>query len=146
MNWLTLSEFEMITRALYTDSSNQSLWFYYEWLVLVYANLATIRESILPDLSISQRKDRLTKELDMLADMLDGDEDCKQIYEALVQLTIILSQLQNQQKASGLSEERPQSSEVGRGVWSWLEKLRQLDSLRRGRWDDMESKLRQLAI
>lgn len=60
--------------------------------------------------------------------MLDGAEDCKWIYIALIEYTMALRRL----------EERVPGPEERNECKLWLEELRKLDTFRGGRWDDLE--------
>lgn len=55
----------------------------------------------------------------------------KWIYEALIEYTLAISQLDSR---STTSEEKTE-------VAQWLAELRELDRKRNGRWDDLETKL-----
>jgi len=66
-----------------------------------------------------------------LKDMLDGAEDCKWIYNALLEYTLAICQM----------EEREPHGEEKQDCISWLAELRKLDPLRSGRWDDLGKSL-----
>lgn len=116
--------------ALWTDSYDQSLWFYYQFLM---SNLVgPVRSAtIVPSLTFEDRADFITKQLVELQDLLDGAEDCKWIYNALFDYTKALIALQ----------ERKASAEETNNLKVWLAELRKLDSLRTGKWDEMEKEL-----
>jgi geranylgeranyl transferase type-2 subunit alpha len=62
--------------------------------------------------------------------MLDGAEDCKYIYLALMDCTLLASKVEG-----NLSQE-------DRGqILSWLSEVKKLDPLRRQRWLDFEKGL-----
>jgi geranylgeranyl transferase type-2 subunit alpha len=63
--------------------------------------------------------------------MLDGAEDCKWIYNALIEYTIALCQMGG----------REPDIDEKQDCKTWLEELRKLDPLRSGRWDDLEQSL-----
>ena len=65
-------------------------------------------------------------------DMLDGAEDCKWIYDALIEYTLALSRI----------EERQLREDERVDCLQWLNELRKLDTLRGGRWADLELILR----
>lgn len=83
-----------------------------------------------PHLSPSERLEYLRDEIDAIREMLDGAEDCKYIYQALIECTLLASKV-----AGSLSDEDRKQ------VLSWLSELKQLDPLRRGRWLDFERTL-----
>lgn len=120
----------MMRNALWTDSNDQSLWFYYQFLmtsVIDHTGLA----SIVPTFTQLDRIDYVNRQLIDLRDMLDGAEDCKWIYNALLEYTLALCEL----------EKRRPSNEDIQDVKAWLTELRKLDQLRSGRWDAIETSL-----
>ena len=80
-------------------------------------------------LTSEQRLDYITREIDKILEMLDGAEDCKRIYQSLMQLSTMY-------KASNGAW--PVQA-TGMGVW--LSELRKLDPLRSGRWTDLDREL-----
>jgi geranylgeranyl transferase type-2 subunit alpha len=128
-----LLEFELIIAAMYTDSYpyQQSAWFYYQFLMTTvtdYVGHATITPNFTPE----DRAEYVTRQLVILKDMLDGAEDCKWIYNALIDYTMALCRI----------EERAVDSDERQDCATWLTELRKLDPDRSGRWDDMEKSLR----
>jgi geranylgeranyl transferase type-2 subunit alpha len=117
---------------MYTDSYpyQQSAWFYYQFLMTTltdYVGHATIT----PHFTQEDRVEYVTRQLAILKDMLDGAEDCKWIYDALIEYTMALCKM----------EERAPESDESQDCKAWLEELRKLDSDRSGRWDDLEKSL-----
>lgn len=84
-----------------------------------------------PNLSTSERLQYLRNEIEAIQEMLDGAEDCKYIYQALIECTLLVSKVAGQLSA----EDREQ-------ILSWLSELKQLDPLRKQRWLDFEKTLR----
>ncbi len=126
-------EFDLIISAMYTDSYpyQQSAWFYYQFLMTTltdYVGHATIT----PHFTQEDRVEHVTRQLAILRDMLDGAEDCKWIYNALIEYTMALCQM----------EERTSRIDESQDCKAWLVELRKLDPLRSGRWDDLENFLR----
>lgn len=76
----------------------------------------------------TEESQHLKTQLATISDMLDGAEDCKWIYEALLRYTMILRQIESEEEPIEKAKE-------------WLEQLRKLDPLRKGRWADMEREL-----
>ena len=109
----------MILSAIYTDPYDQSLWFYYEWLMT---------NNILP----ADKEDRLTTQVQLMMDMLPEIDDSKWLYEALVRYNIMLRDLQGQQAI-------PSNERALVELRSWLAELKKLDPLRDGRWKDIET-------
>ncbi|KAI9741169.1 MAG: Rab geranylgeranyltransferase [Cirrosporium novae-zelandiae] len=118
-------ELQLIRRALWTDPYDQSLWFYHQSL-MASVDPSLIKFSMVPGLDNDQRCRYVSKELEDILEMLDGAEDCKWIYQALIQYTLILVRLGKKME----EVERIRMTE-------WLSELRELDPLRRGRWDDL---------
>jgi geranylgeranyl transferase type-2 subunit alpha len=118
---------------MYTDSYPyaQSAWFYYQFLMTTltdYVGHATIT----PNFTDEDRVEYVIRQLAILRDMLDGAEDCKWIYNALIEYTMALSQI----------EAREPSLDEKQDCKTWLAELRQLDPFRSGRWDDLDKTLR----
>lgn len=84
---LVFVELKLIQRALYTDPYDQSLWSYHNYLM---GNFDSNRaeDSIAPDLSSIQKAEYLNNEYEKILDMKDGAEDCKWIYQSLIQFSI----------------------------------------------------------
>ncbi len=85
--------------------------------------------SIAPNLSLDQRLEYIRKEYDKVLEMLVGAEECKWIYQALIQISTLYKSLSNKWP----------SAEVQ--IKNWIRELRHLDPLRKGRWHDMEKDL-----
>lgn len=123
-------EFDLMKNALWTDASDQSLWFYYQYLMTTLLSPVG-HATIVPNFSPEERSAYVETQLVDLRDMLDGAEDCKWIYNALLEYTLAKAQM----------EERVPSSEEKSDVKIWLTELRKLDPIRAGRWDDLEKSL-----
>lgn len=121
-------ELELIQRALYADSNDQSLWFYHQYLICTF-DPKYIDGSIAPNLRLDQRLEYLSLEYKKVLEMLDGAEDCKWIYQSLIQTSVLYKNLSNKWPAPGGQ------------IKSWIRELQQLDPLRKGRWHDMEKGL-----
>ncbi|KAE8374765.1 hypothetical protein BDV26DRAFT_269375 [Aspergillus bertholletiae] len=122
-------ELELIHRAL-CDPYDQSLWFYHQNLMCIF-DPATSEQTMAPNLSQSERVDYLRHEIEEIQDMLDGAEDCKYIYQALIDCTLLVSKIKG-----------TMSSGDQQMVLSWISELKKMDPLRRGRWLDFERSLR----
>ena len=86
-------------------------------------------KSIAPDLSKEQRLDYVHREREFIEDLLEDAEDSKWVYQALVECAVLESKLVGSLPMS-----------VMESIGQWLEKLKQIDPLRKGRWDDMASR------
>lgn len=90
--------------------------------------------TITPNFTEEDRIEYVTRQLVILKDMLDGAEDCKWIYNALIEYSIALCRMEG--RALDLGERQDCAA--------WLGELRKLDQDRRGRWDDLEKLLKDL--
>lgn len=129
---LTHSEFDLIVSAMYTDSYPyaQSAWCYYQFLMTTLTNHVG-HSTITPSITNEDRIEYVNQQLVTLRDMLDGAEDCKWIYSALIEYTMALCQM----------DQRPPLPDEKQDCMTWLSELRKLDPLRDGRWDDLEKSL-----
>jgi len=122
-------EFDIMNRALWTDPTDQSLWFYQQFL-MTFLTEDIGKATIIPNFTISDRIEYVKRQLANVKDMLDGAEDCKWIYNALVEYTVALWRMQNR-----VPDNEKQD------VTLWLAKLKQLDPFRVGKWNDIENSL-----
>ncbi|PYH45233.1 Rab geranylgeranyltransferase BET4 [Aspergillus saccharolyticus JOP 1030-1] len=122
-------ELELIHRAL-CDPFDQSLWFYHQNLMCVF-DPTVAAHTMAPNLSDSDRLEYLRQEIEEIEDMLDGAEDCKYLYQALIDCTLLAW------KVEGITPGDAQK----RAVLSWLAELKKLDPLRQRRWLDFEQSL-----
>ena len=112
--------------GLNVGPEDQSLWFYHQYLMLNLTDL-TGRQTITPNLSLEERVAFVKREIDVVKDLWDDYDLVKWIYEALVEYTIMLIQLEGR-------DAEPREKE---DLKSWLGKLGSLDPERKGRWNDM---------
>ncbi|KAF2142238.1 uncharacterized protein K452DRAFT_318518 [Aplosporella prunicola CBS 121167] len=122
------AEFEFIQRALYTDPYDQSLWFYHAYLMNTVDPDTPPEARICLDLDSGLPKETYDEQLESIKDMMDGAEDCKWIYQALLQCALALKAV----SPDSVSEDE---------MAAWLAELRKLDPLRSERWDDLSKKL-----
>ena len=122
------TELKLIHNALF-DPYDQSLWFYHQTLMCTF-DPSTASETMTPELSKQERLDYLSREREFLDEVLEDAQDCKWVYQALIEC----AQLQ-----SKLEEQTLQGRRVD--VMYWLQKLVELDPLRKGRWEDLERSL-----
>ena len=73
------------------------------------------------------------QEVESVREMLDGAEDCKYIYQALLECSRQYLRL-----VAGIEKAEVTREEMK----GWLEELRKLDPLREGRWKDLERTLK----
>ncbi|KAI7687752.1 protein prenylyltransferase [Hortaea werneckii] len=124
------SEFELITRALYTDPYDQSLWFYHQYLMSTLDAENAQSAAILEPCTNADRLEYLEQELDSIRDMLDGAEDCKYIYQALLEYARRYLEVDAGNQTVTTAE-----------MTGWLAELRKIDPMREGRWKDLEAKM-----
>jgi geranylgeranyl transferase type-2 subunit alpha len=120
-------ELNLIREALNVGPEDQSLWYYHQFLVLNLVDY-TGRPTMVPNFAVEDRVTYVTREIEDIKDLLEDYDDIKWIYEALMEYTISVSQL----------EEREPQSEEKEDLKGWLAKLRELDPMRNGRWNDTE--------
>jgi geranylgeranyl transferase type-2 subunit alpha len=124
------SELSLICEAINTDPFDQSIWFYHQYLLSILSPSCPPNQLIVQDVTNGERQRYYEHEMEYIREILEDEADCKWIYEALL----------------GLAEA---SLEVDSGIGSfttkdmraWLDELKRLDPLRRGRWHDLERRL-----
>ncbi|KAL9087891.1 MAG: hypothetical protein Q9165_006453 [Trypethelium subeluteriae] len=122
-------EFKFIEQALWTDPYDQSLWGYHQFLILNIVPTVG-RQSFVSDLTNSERLDLLEREFKGTRELLEGAEKCKWIYQALLQYSELYLELDAGNRMFTTQDLR-----------HWLDQLKELDTLRTGRWNDLEKKL-----
>ena len=125
-------EVEMITTALYTDPYDQSLWAYHQYLMATLDERAPVEAAFLEPVTDEDRVAYLEQEIESVKEMLDGAEDCKYIYQALLEYS--------KRRIDLGGDEAEQDTR--RAMAGWLEELKKLDPLREGRWRDMEGSMK----
>jgi geranylgeranyl transferase type-2 subunit alpha len=88
-------------------------------------------KSMAPRLTERQRLTYLADEIEFVLEMKDEAEDCKWIYQSLIQLVL------EYQKQAGQWPEKGSKDDVR----TWMTELKKLDPLREGRWLDLDSVL-----
>lgn len=120
-------ELELVQRALWADpdSKDQSLWFYHQYLI---SNLEPSSKSdvIVPNLPIEDKIHYVETQIEDLQEMLEGAETCKWIYQRLLDLSVV------GRKLNGHWPVEPSLVEM------WIDKVTELDPLRKGRWQDLK--------
>ena len=124
----TSQELELIQRALWAGSDDQSLWFYHQSLMSTF-DPKYAEESMAPDLLAEERLAYVLQEIDRIQEMLDGAEDCKWIYQALLHLSTLCKALTGRW-CIRVSE-----------IQMWVNELVKLDPLRSKRWTDLKQTL-----
>jgi geranylgeranyl transferase type-2 subunit alpha len=119
-------EFDIMKNALWVDSADQSLWFYYQFLLTAIIS-PSANKIIVSGFTQADRIEYLDRQLVFLKDLLDGAEDSKWIYNALIDCTTALCEMKGHQI----------SLEASHDLKMWLDELRRLDPLRIGRWNEL---------
>jgi len=86
-------------------------------------------QSMAPRLSPEERLQYIESETGKLIEMLEDDDGSKWIYQSLIQLMLLF------RKCTGRLP--PQAESMG----DWMASLRRLDSVRKGRWEELENGL-----
>lgn len=86
--------------------------------------------TIAPDLPPAKQLDMLRREVDNIRELLEDydEEDIKLAYEALIDYTLVAARLQGRDPSPAETDD----------LRAWLARLRALDPMRKGRWDDFE--------
>jgi geranylgeranyl transferase type-2 subunit alpha len=124
------SELDLMQEAL-IDPYNQSAWFYHQFLMSTIVPSCPREFTIVLDLDEEDRLVFYDQELDRIREMLEDFDDCKWIYQALIQYTIEYQELKGGNMDAFSSELR-----------HWLSELQRLDPMRSGRWQDMQQNLK----
>lgn len=136
------AEWILVTRGLWTDPYDGSLWGYWRFLLGAVVDEEQKEggrrtPKILDPCGTAEKKHYLGQELESVRSMLDGAEDCKFIYQALLELAPKYAEIT---KHKGIAQD--QVSDDAEEMKGWLEQLREIDPLRAGRWNDLEKTLR----
>ncbi|QPH04468.1 hypothetical protein C2857_001492 [Epichloe festucae Fl1] len=126
----TRSEILTVHEALNVGPEDQSLWYYHQYLVHAIIG-ADGQGLIVHNLSAQDRQRYLEAEVNFMKDLLQDYLDVKWIYEALIECTLAANTLRTDAQQQ---MKQPQ-------VADWLEKLRELDTKRSGRWDELEKQM-----
>ncbi|QDS73924.1 hypothetical protein FKW77_007715 [Venturia effusa] len=111
------------------DPFNQSAWFYHQYLMSTLDPECPNEDRIVLDLTLSDRLQYYDQEVERIAEITEDFDDCKWVYEALLQYSIDYSKLKGE----------PSSNE--KDLRGWLERLQRLDPMRSGRWRELETSL-----
>lgn len=123
------AEFEYINGAINLSPEDQSLWYYHQFLVANITNTDTAT-SIVPDLSTADRVADIQREIEGIKDLLEDYTDVNWIYVSLLEYSLAICRLEKQSPKENLTE-LPQ----------WLGKIKELDHLQAGRWNELAAEL-----
>ncbi|KAJ2899345.1 uncharacterized protein MKZ38_003274 [Zalerion maritima] len=121
------AELDLVREALNVGPEDQSLWYYHQFLILNLINDVK-QATIVPNITVEQKSEYVQREIDDIKDFLEDYDDIKWIYEALLEYTLALAKLESREATTSEKED----------LKTWLTKLRELDPMRKGRWDDVE--------
>lgn len=127
-------ELELAREGLNVGPEDQSLWYYHQFLMDQITESKPPSLCIAPNLGTEERAALVRKELEEINELVEDYADVKLVYEALLEYSLALKSLQSggsQGDADGINDD----------LLGWLEKLRELDPMRRGRWDDIQKSL-----
>ncbi|KAL8856162.1 MAG: hypothetical protein Q9178_007200 [Gyalolechia marmorata] len=121
-------QLELVQRALWADpdSKDQSLWFYHQYLISNFEPHSNVNDSTILNLSDEDKLAYLIAQIEDLLEMLDGAETCKWIYQRLLEMSLMSKSL------NGRWPVHASNLEI------WIDRLTELDPLRKGRWQDLE--------
>lgn len=123
-------ELELIQTAL-TDPFNQSAWDYHAYLMGTITPGSLVEGQFVKSFTDHERVEYFEREMDRIKEMLEVDDDCKLIYQALSNYAVVYLQMEGASKYVTADELR-----------GWLAQLRELDKKRSGRWDDLEHQIK----
>ena len=123
-------ELKLIHKALF-DPYDQSLWFYHQNLMCCL-DPAKAQQTMVPELLLEERLAYVASEQEFVEELLEDTDDCKWVYQSLIELAFLEARLRGSE-IGALHKER---------ILEWLESLKSLDSLRKGRWNDLEKTVR----
>lgn len=139
-------EWELVTRGLWTDPYDGSLWGYWRFLLGAVVDPPEEGEEregmkrtpkILVPCGQAEKEHYLRQELESVRGMLDGAEDCKFIYQALLELAPKYAAVTKHK----VDMEDDEASATPDEMEEWLDQLRKIDPLRAGRWNDLGKSL-----
>lgn len=135
-------ELELAREGLNVGPEDQSLWYYHQYLMDQIIAIGgtdangqeTAKEGLIaPNLSLADRRGFIDREVAEIKDLLEDYADVKLIYEALLEYAMAYRAMGESGAADAANQDE---------MLAWLAKLRELDPLRRGRWDDLEKSLK----
>ncbi|KAM0249265.1 hypothetical protein ACHAP5_002917 [Fusarium lateritium] len=121
-------ELNFVRRALDVGPEDHSLWYYHQFLMSQIINDGSGQASAW-SMDVREKTAYVRREIDNIKDLLEDYDDVKWIYQALLEYTLILERLDERARDEG---------GLGGLKQAWLTKLRTLDPMRAGRWDDVE--------
>ncbi|KAH7398900.1 hypothetical protein DE146DRAFT_511394 [Phaeosphaeria sp. MPI-PUGE-AT-0046c] len=124
------AELSLICEAINTDPFDQSIWFYHQYLLSTISPSCPPHRLIVHDISNGERQKYYEHEMDYIREILEDESDCRWIYEGLLGLA-----------EAYLEVDAGTAWVTSTDMKAWLNELKRLDPLRRGRWNDLEQRL-----
>jgi geranylgeranyl transferase type-2 subunit alpha len=124
------TELSLICEAINTDPFDQSIWFYHQYLMSTLSPACPPHQVIVQDLTNGERQKYYEHEMEYIKEILEDEADCKWIYEGLLGLA-----------EAYLEVDAGTGSVTTTDMRDWLDELKRLDFLRRGRWEDLARRL-----
>ncbi|KAF2257962.1 protein prenylyltransferase [Lojkania enalia] len=124
-------ELALICTAINTDPFDQSIWYYHQYLMSTLSLDCPPQDRIVHDLSNHDRQKYYAHEMEYIREILEDEEDCKWVYEALLHCAGCYLEVEGGTQAF-----------TTRDMRYWLDQLKRLDPLRKGRWDDLGRSLK----
>lgn len=129
------TELHMVQEALNVGPEDQSLWYYHRYLMSQVVG-SEPGPTVAPNLKVEQRISYLEKEAEFIKDLVPDFPDTKWPYGALVEYTFALRKLHH-----GATGGREDNDPI-----FWLTKLRKLDAMQTGRWNDVERDIKRQLV
>jgi geranylgeranyl transferase type-2 subunit alpha len=124
------AELSLLCEAINTDPFDQSIWFYHQYLLSILSPSCPPHQLVVQDLTNGERQEYYGHEIEYIREILEDESDCKWVYEGLLGLAEACLEVDEGTGAVSTREMR-----------AWLDELKRLDPLRRGRWVDLETRL-----
>jgi geranylgeranyl transferase type-2 subunit alpha len=124
------TELSLMCEAINTDPFDQSIWFYHQYLMSTISSACPSHLLVVQDLTNVERQEYYEREMEYIRVILEDEEDCKWIYEGLLELAEACLEVDTETGWVNKTDMR-----------EWLRELKRLDPLRRGRWEDLGGRL-----
>jgi geranylgeranyl transferase type-2 subunit alpha len=123
------SELDLMQEAL-IDPFNQSAWFYHSHLMSTLAPSCPDSDQMMIGVTNDDRKHYYSQEIERIKEILEDFDDCKLVFQSLIQYCMIYRAYGNMNDLSTTEE-----------IQAWLKDLERLDPMRSGRWEDFRINL-----